>query len=116
MSRLQKKLLELCAEQSNGVYCLSRDTFITYAEICDSSRRFGSVLGNKKQQVISVLLPNSIEYIEAMIFSFLTGNIFNPIPYFMSDQEVDRLLTIIGPDVVLTDRNLELAPENQRKL
>ena len=116
MSRLQKKLLELCAEQTNGVYCLSRDTFITYAEICDGSRRFGSVLGNKKQQVISVLLPNSIEYIEVMIFSFLTGNIFNPIPYFMSDKEVDRLLTIIGSDIVLTDRNLEVTPENKKKI
>ena len=116
MSRLQKKLLELCAEQTNGVYCLSRETFITYAEICDSSRRFGSVLGDKKQQVISVLLPNSIEYIEVMVCSFLTGNIFNPIPYFMSDQEVDRLLTIIGPGVVLTDRNLELTTENKNKI
>lgn len=116
MSRLQKKLLELCSEQTNGVYCLSRETLITYAEICDCSRRFGCVLGDKKQQVISVLLPNSIEYIEAMIFSFLSGNIFNPIPYFMSDQEVDRLLTIIGSDIVLTDRNLELAPENKKKI
>ena len=68
MEVIAKKNIRISAEQTNGVYCLSRDTFITYAEIFDGSRRFGSVLGNKKQQVISVLLPNSIEYIEAMIF------------------------------------------------
>ena len=51
-----------------------------------------------------------------MISSFLSGNIFNPIPYFMSDQEVDRFLTIIGSDVVLTDRSLEVTPENKKKI
>lgn len=56
------------------------------------------------QRIISVILPNSICYIEYFLAAMITNNIFNPMPYFVSVQELGKILDYIEPAYIVTDR------------
>lgn len=125
MSLLQQKISELNGFLSAGVKDVSRGNLKSYAEIYQSSKKYSKVFINYHQEIITVVLPNSIEYIEVLIACILTGNIFNPIPFFTSDEELDRIFSYISPKVVITTRDLAekcgenlqiLHPENFAKV
>ena len=80
MSLLQEKLLKLAEESDQGVTDLSRNEFKTYAEIYKNSEKYLNELSQLSQEVISVVLPNSTDYLEVMLSCLMTGNILNPIP------------------------------------
>lgn len=106
MSQLQNKIRELHDAHGSGVKDISGDSFKSYSDIYQSSLRFSNVFGKYHKEVISVVLPNSIEYIEVLIACLLTGNIFNPIPFFTSDEELERIFEYIEPKMVITTRDV----------
>ncbi len=57
-----------------------------------------------EQKVIAVILPNSISYITTFLSVLMTGNIFNPLPYFVEIQELDKIFQYIDPHCIITDR------------
>lgn len=112
MSFLQEKISILSGIQSEGVKDISHNLFKNYDQILIASQKYSSLMKDHEQEVVSVILPNSIEYIEVMIACINTGNIFNPIPFFTSDNELERILEYVEPKIVFTNRDL---PENMKK-
>ena len=112
MSLLQEKLLKLAKESNQGVKDLSRNEFKTYAEIYKNSEKYLNELSQLSQEVISVVLPNSTDYLEVMLSCLMTGNIFNPIPYFTSDEELNRIFDYVEPKLLITDRTIKGLPSN----
>ena len=104
MSRLQDQLTKLKFASEQGVKELKNNKYKSYSEILNSSYVYIKELNQYSDEVITVVLPNSIDYIEVMIACFLTGNIFNPIPYFTSNKEITRICDYIQPAVVITDK------------
>jgi len=56
------------------------------------------------QKIIVVILPNSIFYIEYLLAVLGTNNIFNPLPYFLSLQELKTILEYLESPCLVTDR------------
>ena len=106
MSLLQQKILELKGVKARGVKDISHAQSKDYDDIFRSSLDYVEGLKEYHQEIITVILPNSIEYLEVLIACILTGNIFNPIPFFTSDQELVRIFKYIDSKVVITTRKL----------
>jgi len=105
MSKLQDKLIELKSASYSGVKELAGERTKNYSDIFQSSLVFAGALQKYDGEIITVVIPNSIDYIELMISCFVTGNIFNPIPYFTSPNELARILEYVNPKFVVTDRD-----------
>jgi len=76
----------------------------SFSEVYKGACERASGLALKKGSVVTVVLPNSIEYIEYFIASMLSGWIFNPLPFFTQVQELDKILLYTGPEVLITNR------------
>jgi len=107
MSLLQEKLLELEFIHDDGVTEYISKKYNSYHDILNVSSKYSDLLRHLEQEVVTVILPNSIDYLEIMIACHLSGNIFNPIPFFTSSDEVKRICDYIKPKIVFTT-NLEL--------
>jgi len=103
MSFLQEKILELCSEEDTGVSEIN-GIYKSYSEILLSSKKYSNVLSEFNGEIVTVVLVNSVDYIEVMIACILTGNVFNPIPYFTSSNELQKIITFINPVLCITDR------------
>jgi long-chain acyl-CoA synthetase len=57
------------------------------------------------QKIICVILPNSVDYLKVLFSANLTRNIFNPIPYFVEIQELNKVFKYVCPEVIVTDRD-----------
>ena len=84
MTLLQQKIIALEGIKKNGVKDLNNIKSKSYDDIFRSSLSYVGRLSEHHQEIITVVLPNSIEYIEILLACILTGNIFNPIPFFTS--------------------------------
>lgn len=51
-----------------------------------------------------IILPNSIKFIEYILLCLLKKCTYIPIPYFLSAQEISKILDYINPNLVITDR------------
>ena len=112
MSLLQEKIRELKGVRDDGIRDINHSRYKNYDEVFKSSQEITKELSAYHQEIVTVILPNSIEYIEVMLACILTGNIFNPIPYFTSDNELERIFNYVEPQLVITDRQL---PKNLKK-
>jgi len=106
LSLLQEKIRKLKGVHDNGVKDISNARYKSYDEIFQLSQEYVEVFSNYNQEIVTVILPNSIEYIEVMLACILTGNIFNPIPSFTSDNELVRIFNYVKPKLVITNRQL----------
>ena len=105
MTLLQQKIIALEGIKKNGVKDLNNIISKSYDDIFRSSLSYTGRLSEHHQEIITVVLPNSIEYLEILLACILTGNIFNPIPFFTSDEELERILKYINPNILLTNRD-----------
>ena len=77
---------------------------LTFQEVfLNASKRMGD-FKRYDQKIVSVILPNSIFYIEYLLAVLSSNNIFNPIPYFIGIQELDKVLDYIEPSCIVTER------------
>ena len=104
MSLLQQQLLSLKNEKNSGVEEYSSGIYKSYSDIYLSSQCFASLLSELKNKIVTVVLQNSIEYIELLTACQLSGNIFNPVPYFTSKEELKKICSYIEPEILLTTR------------
>ncbi len=111
MSKLTEKLNELKVCESL-VYEIESGQSKTYQEIYQNAHKYAQSFSDLDQAVISVIIPNSIDYLEIMIGVIISGNIFNPIPYFVENAELPRVLGYVNPAVVLTDRQDLISSQN----
>lgn len=115
MSLLQEQLSKLKNISNEGVKDLTHNEFKSYEDIFLSSEKFIHELSKSNQEIISVILPNSIDYLEVMIACLMTGNIFNPIPFFTSDEELNRIFNYIKPRLIVTTREITFVSSNKIK-
>ena len=106
MSLLQQKLLSLKDCSLEGVKNVTLNEFKSYEDIFRSSEKYIQEFSDSNQEIISVVLPNSIDYLEVMIACLMTGNIFNPIPFFTSDEELNRIFAYVNPRMLITTRKI----------
>ena len=76
----------------------------TFAEVADNALRRARVLAGYEGDIVCVVLPNSIDYIECFMASLVASKWFSPVPYFTSENELEKVLGYIRPAVLVTDR------------
>lgn len=116
MSKLQRKLEELKFEKKKYVYDINTDIKKTYSQIFYTSKNKYSFLSKFKQKKILVIVNNSSNYIEILISTILSGNIFCPIPYFTSIQEIEKTCKYLKPKFIITDKEVILSRINSKKI
>ena len=77
---------------------------LTFRQVWDNAQARRASFAAHDQRIVMVVLPNSIVYIECLLAVIGSNNIFNPIPYFMSLQELGKVLEYVDPVCVVTDR------------
>ncbi len=105
MSLLQQHLAKLSSIKKNCVKDITNNKIKSYKEIYQSSIIYAERLSELNQEIITVVLPNSIEYIELLLACIYTENIFNPIPFFTSDDELERIVKYVEPKILISSKN-----------
>lgn len=77
---------------------------VTYPELLRAGERWMGALQHLDRSFVSVILPNSIDYLEVNLAALRTRNVFNPIPYFVSPGELRKILSYVKPGALVTDR------------
>jgi long-chain acyl-CoA synthetase len=72
--------------------------------ILNNARQLSSNVLVKRGDIVTVILPNSIEYIECFLAAMLGGWVFNPLPYFIQIQELKKIFTYVEPNIIITDK------------
>jgi len=96
--------LENNISKGRFVYEIETGAKKSFGEIYETACRRVSGLALEPGSVVSVVLPNSIEYVEYFIASMLGGWVFNPLPYFTQSQELGKILSYVTPSLLVTDR------------
>ena len=88
----------------NGVLEVETGIEKSYAQIYENALSLAAGLELKKGDRLTVLLPNSCNWIEYFIASMIGGWIFSPVPYFVQVQELDKILKYVNPKAIISDR------------
>ena len=64
---------------------------------------FSQELGSRQQQIVSVLLPNSIDFIVTYLAILHSGHITLPLDPAFKPLELDAIIRQIGPKLLITD-------------
>ena len=105
MTKWRTTLLTSLRNSQNEVYDVTSGQTLKYREILENALYLGNLIDLPKQSVISIILPNSHDYIVTYLACVLYGYIFAPIPHFMNKVEVESILSYHEPRAVVTDRN-----------
>jgi acyl-coenzyme A synthetase/AMP-(fatty) acid ligase len=76
-----------------------------HALMLDCAKQMSSCKQINKNDVVTVILPNSIQYIECFLAAMFGGWIFNPLPYFIQTQELEKIFEYVKPSIIITDKN-----------
>lgn len=109
MSEWRKALIASLVNSDQGVYDVVSKRRTTYKEIFASAIEFGSSLKIEKQSVVSVVLPNSSDYLIAYLACVMYGFIFAPVPHFLTKNEIEKAIEYHNSSILITDRE-DLAP------
>lgn len=104
MSRWVDRLEKSLGSSKASVTEVEGGRTVGYPELLKASERWAGIFSEFDRSFISVVLPNSIDYLEANIASLRTRNVFNPIPYFVSPGELRKILGYVKPKALVTDR------------
>jgi long-chain acyl-CoA synthetase len=104
MSEWNKRLIYSLGGNQSIIRDLTREKDITYQQILHSAVVFGKSLGLPKQSIVSVVLPNSFEYLISYLACSLYGYIYAPLPYFLNPAEIEKALAYHESTAVITDR------------
>lgn len=88
---------------------------LSFRQLIENADRRKADFYGYDRKVVMVILPNSIFYLEYFLAILSTNNIFNPIPYFTSLQELRTVLSYAEPVCVVTDRE-DIIKEIQHEL
>ena len=104
MSNWSKQLKSTLLGNTNKVTDVVSGHAMTYDELFKQAIVFGSSLKLKQQSIVTVLLPNSLEFIISYIGCAMHGLIFAPVPYFLNAIEVKKILEYHQSNILITDR------------
>lgn len=92
------------ANSNQEVYDVVTKKGTTYKEIFASALEFGSSLKIEKQSTVSVVLPNSEDYLIAYLACVMYGFIFAPVPHFLTKNEIEKAIEYHNSSILITDR------------
>ena len=92
------------AAQSKKIIEIESGVEKTHYEVANRAKEISKSDDIKNEKIITVILPNSVGYIECFLGCMLKGSIFSPLPYFTQIQELDKVLKYVGPSLIITDR------------
>jgi len=104
MSEWNKRLIYSLNGNQSVIRDLSLEKDITYQQLLHSAVLFGKSLDLPRQSIVSVVLPNSFEYLITYLACSLYGYIYAPLPYFLNAAEIEKALVYHKSTVVITDR------------
>tara|TARA_B100001057_G_scaffold446114_1_gene484379 strand:+ start:10974 stop:12425 length:1452 start_codon:yes stop_codon:yes gene_type:complete len=106
MSNLQKVFKDIKKETKNYIYDIKSGNKIFYNDIYKDALKKYTFLSKYKNRKILVIINNSIDYLELLLATILSGNIFCPIPYFTSSNEIKKTYNYLNPIFLITDKEL----------
>ena len=92
------------ASQSKKIIEIESGVEKTHYEVANRAKEISKSDKIKNKKIITTILPNSVGYIECFLGCMLKGSIFNPLPYFIQIQELDKVLKYVEPSLIITDR------------
>ena len=92
------------ASSSKFIYEIETGKKKNHKLILNNARQLSSNVLVKRGDIVTVILPNSIEYIECFLAAMLGGWVFNPLPYFIQIQELKKIFTYVEPNIIITDK------------
>ena len=92
------------SSQSKKIIEIESGVEKTHYEVANRAKEISKSDDIKNEKIITVILPNSVAYIECFLGCMLKGSVFNPLPYFTQIQELDKVLKYVGPSLIITDR------------
>lgn len=92
------------ASSSKFIYEIENGKKKNHKLILNNARQLSSNVLVKRGDIVTVILPNSIEYIECFLAAMLGGWVFNPLPYFIQIQELKKIFTYVEPNIIITDK------------
>ena len=90
--------------QKEKIIEIESDVEKTHYEVANRAKEISKSDDIKNGKIITVILPNSVGYIECFLGCMLKGSIFSPLPYFTQIQELDKVLKYVEPSLIITDR------------
>ncbi len=97
--------LQATFERSPGyVHEVESQKRVSYPELWRASGAWSEKFFEHSQEMVAVILPNSIAYLEVYLGVLRSKNIFSPIPYFVALGELEKILDYEKPIAVITDR------------
>ncbi|OSM02509.1 class I adenylate-forming enzyme family protein [Magnetofaba australis] len=104
MSRWLQEITRSLSGSPHGVTEVEGGRTISHPDLLARADIWNRAMSGLSGQVVSVVLPNGIEWIAAYIACLRNGAVFNPIPYFSSVGELARIFTYVQPGLLITDR------------
>jgi acyl-CoA synthetase (AMP-forming)/AMP-acid ligase II len=105
MSNWTNSLLKSLSGNKNLVTDLSTNTNITYDELLKLALIYGKNLKLEKSKVVTVVLPNSINYLITYLACAFYGSIFAPIPYFLTRSEIEKTVEYHASDLIISNKS-----------
>ena len=79
---------------SKRIFEIETEKSKTFKHIYENSKKICSLFDLKQKDIVTVILPNSIEYVEVLLASSMGGYVFNPLPYFVDIVELKTILSL----------------------
>ena len=89
---------------SEEVKKISYSDFNYYVDCCCN---FFEDLKIKKNEIISVILDNSLAYLIIYFASIRYGSILNPLPTTLGDKIINEKILEVNPRIIFKDKNIE---------
>lgn len=104
MTNTLAKIFINIAVQSKKIFEIESGINKTHSDVAKRAIEISKSRYLIKEKIVTVILPNSISYIECFLGCMIKGSIFNPLPYFTQIQEMDKILAYAEPSLIITDR------------
>jgi len=92
------------ASASKHIYELETGKQKSHELVLNNSRQLSANALVNNGDIVTVILPNSIEYIECFLAAMLGGWVFNPLAYFIQIQELEKIFKYVEPSIIITDK------------
>ena len=92
------------ASSSKFIYEIEDGKKKSHKQIIENAKKISTNLNLDNESIVTVILPNSIEYIECFLSTMIRGLVFNPVPYFIQTQELKKIFEYINPSIIITDK------------
>ncbi|MFC3094016.1 AMP-dependent synthetase [Alteromonas sediminis] len=79
---------------------------LTYTELLSKVNQFSNWLLDKRVRSLALLAQNSIEWVIVDLACQQAGILLTPVPLFFSEDQVNRVLASVKPDLILSDTKL----------